>query len=230
MGGAVETDGGGRAWSSAVRLRADREVQAIEREYRDHRGAVLAMLGAQFPRLADPEEQYPDPWAELLELERSGERVRHRSALLKTIARRRAADTVKQQRRVVAVDPGGLVLENTVDARAQPDEEAQRHLDGEALRLVVESLDEREAAAIKLKFDCQLSAKEVQDVLGVGEKLLEARRMSVAAARNGTPARMSARQTGPATMSQTASIPTILGCSSPGCSGCTATGILSSSI
>jgi DNA-directed RNA polymerase specialized sigma24 family protein len=131
------------------------------------------MLGAQFPRLTDPEEIYQDAWAELLELERSAERVRHPRALLKTIAWRRAADVVKQRRRVVAVDPGGLVLENTVDARAQPDEEAQRHLDGEALRLVVESLDEREAAANKLKFDCQLSAKEVQDVLGVGEKLLE---------------------------------------------------------
>jgi hypothetical protein len=65
------------------------------------------------------------------------------------------------------------VLENVADVRVQPDEEAQRHLDGEALRLVVESLDEREGAALKLRFDCQLSAKEVQEVLSVGEKLLE---------------------------------------------------------
>ena len=73
----------------------------------------------------------------------------------------------------MAVDPAGLVLENVADDRAQPDEAAARHLDGDALRLVVESLDEREAAAIKLRFDCQLSAKEVQEVLGIGEKLLE---------------------------------------------------------
>jgi hypothetical protein len=72
----------------------------------------------------------------LLELERSCERVRHRRALLKTIAWRRAADTAKQHRRVVAVDPAGLVLENVADVRAQPDEEAQRHLDGGVLRLV----------------------------------------------------------------------------------------------
>lgn len=173
MDGLVDTGGSGRAVSSVARLRADLDDRAVEREYREHRDAVLAMLTAQFPRLADPDEIYQDAWAELLELEQRGERVRHPRALLKTIAWRRAADVVKQRRRVVAVDPGGLVLENTVDARAQPDEEAQRHLDGEALRLVVESLDEREAAAIKLRFDCQLSAKEVQDVLGVGEKLLE---------------------------------------------------------
>jgi RNA polymerase sigma factor (sigma-70 family) len=173
MAGLVDTDGGGRAVGSVARLRVDLEGRAVEREYREHRDAVLAMLAAQFPRLGDAEELYQDAWAELLELEQRGELVRHRRALLKTIAWRRAADTAKQRRRVVAVDPAGLVLENVADARAQPDEEAQRHLDGEALRLVVESLDEREAAAIKLKFDCQLSAKEVQDVLGVGEKLLE---------------------------------------------------------
>lgn len=131
------------------------------------------MLGAQFPRLPDPEEIYQDAWVELLELERSGERVRHHRALLKTIAWRRAADTAKVRRRVVTVDPAGLLLENTTDTHVEPEDEAQRHLDGEALRLVVESLDEREAAAIKLRFDCQLSAKEVQQVLGIGEKLLE---------------------------------------------------------
>lgn len=131
------------------------------------------MLGVQFPSLHDREELYQEAWAELLALERRGERIRHRRALLKTITWRRAADAVKQRRRVVAVDPAGLVLENAPDARALPDEQAQRHLDGDALRLVVESLDEREAAALKLKFDCQLSAKEVQEVLGIGEKLLE---------------------------------------------------------
>jgi hypothetical protein len=49
MGGAVETGGGGRAWSSAARLRADHEHRAFEREYGEHRDAVLGMLGAQFP-------------------------------------------------------------------------------------------------------------------------------------------------------------------------------------
>lgn len=162
-------DGTSSAHAPLVGARASE----LEREFEEHREPIMAMLGVQFPRLTDPEEIYQEAWAELLELERSGERVRHRRALLKTIAWRRAADTVKRRCRVLAVDPAGLVLENTPDARAQPDEEAQRHLDGEALRLVVESLDEREAAAIKLRFDCQLSAKEVQQVLGIGEKLLE---------------------------------------------------------
>jgi RNA polymerase sigma factor (sigma-70 family) len=173
MSGLVDTGGSGRALSGVARLRADHEERAIEREYREHREAVLGMLGAQFPRLGDPEELYQEAWAELLALERRGERVRHRRALLKTIAWRRAADAVKQRRRVVAVDPAGLVLENAADQCALPDEQAQRHLDGEALRLVVESLGEREATVLKLRFDCQLSAKEVQVALGIGEKRLE---------------------------------------------------------
>jgi DNA-directed RNA polymerase specialized sigma24 family protein len=174
--GLVESGGDGRALGSGPRPRAALSSGVTEHEYREHRDAVLAMLAAQLPRLGDPEELYQDAWAELLELEQRGELVRHRRALLKTIAWRRAADTAKHRRRVEAVDPAGLVLENVADARAQPDEEAQRRLDGEALRLVVESLDERETAAIKLKFDCQLSAKEVQDVLGVGGEAPRAHR------------------------------------------------------
>lgn len=158
--------------SSARRPRA-REDELLAREYGEHRDAVLAMLGAQFPDLRDPEEIYHDAWVELLELEDRGERVRHRRALLKTIAWRCAARTAKKRRRVVAVDPDGLVLANVADDRTPPDEQAQRRLDGEALRLVVESLGGREAAALKLRFDCQLSAKEVQAVLGIGAKRLE---------------------------------------------------------
>ena len=112
MAGLVDTSDGGRAWGRAGFLRPADDARTFEREYREHRDAVLGMLGAQFPRLADPEELYQDAWAELLELERSGERVRHHRALLKTIAWRRAADTAKQRRRVVAVDPAGLVLES----------------------------------------------------------------------------------------------------------------------
>src|ERR1700755_1008754 len=70
----------------------------IERDYANHRGAVLAMLGADFPRLRDAEELYNEAWAELLELEARGETVRHRRALLKKIAWRRAADAAKRRR------------------------------------------------------------------------------------------------------------------------------------
>ncbi|WP_324341514.1 sigma-70 family RNA polymerase sigma factor [Baekduia sp.] len=145
----------------------------IERDYAEHRAAVLGMLGADFPRLRDPEEIYQEAWAELLAIERRGEVVQHRRALLKKIAWRRAADATKR-RRPDAIDPFSPALIATTDEQALPDEQAQLRLDGDALRLVVESLDEQQAAVLKLRFDQQLTAREVQDELGIGEKRLEA--------------------------------------------------------
>lgn len=52
----------------------------IERDYAEHRAVVLGMLGADFPRLRDPEEIYHEAWAELLTIERRGEVVQHRRA------------------------------------------------------------------------------------------------------------------------------------------------------
>jgi RNA polymerase sigma factor (sigma-70 family) len=145
----------------------------IERDYAEHRAAVLGMLGADFPRLRDPEEIYHEAWAELLTIERRGEVVQHRRALLKKIAWRRAADATKR-RRPDAMDPSSPALASATDDQSLPDEQAQLRLDGDALRLVVESLDEQQAAVLKLRFDQHLSAREVQDQLGIGEKRLEA--------------------------------------------------------
>ena len=118
MAGLVDTGGNGRAADSAARLRVDHEERIVEREYRAHRDAVLAMLAVQFPRLVDPEELYQEAWAELLELELRGELVRNRRALLKTIAwradlfktngsRHRTADLRRPRHRWRAV-AGGL--------------------------------------------------------------------------------------------------------------------------
>jgi RNA polymerase sigma factor (sigma-70 family) len=145
----------------------------IERDYAEHRTAVLAMLRAGFPRLADPEELYQEAWAELLVLEGRGEVVRNRRALLKKIAWRRAADAAKRHR-PETIDPTSAVLAAVADDDPLPDEQAQLRLDADALRLVVESLDEQQAAVLKLRFDEHLSAREVQGRLGVSEKRLEA--------------------------------------------------------
>ena len=145
----------------------------IERDYTAHRSAVMAMLRADFPRLRDPEELYQEAWTELLELQaRTAEPVRNVRALLKKIAWRRAADTFRRHRPDV-VDPSSHVLVSATDLAPQPDEMAQVRLDAEALRLVVESLAPRHAAVLKLRFDLQLSAKEIQDRLGLTPKRLE---------------------------------------------------------
>jgi RNA polymerase sigma factor (sigma-70 family) len=145
----------------------------IERDYAEHRAAVIGMVRADFPRLEDPEEIYQEAWAELLALEARGEKVQHRRALLKKIAWRRAADATKR-RRPDTLDPSSAALVAATDAELPPDEQAQLRLDGDALRLIVEDLDEQQVAALKLRFDQHLSAREVQDQLGIGEKRLEA--------------------------------------------------------
>lgn len=146
---------------------------AIERNYAEYRTAVLAMLRADYPRLADAEELYQEAWAELLVLEGRGEVVRNRRALLKKIAWRRAADAAKRHR-PETIDPTSPVLAAVADDEPLPDEQAQLRLDADAVRLVVESLDGQQAAVLKLRFDQHLSAREVQDQLGVSEKRLEA--------------------------------------------------------
>jgi RNA polymerase sigma factor (sigma-70 family) len=145
----------------------------IEQDYRQHRQAVLTMLRLDFPRLRDPEELYQEAWAELLELQaRSTEPVHNVRALLKRIAWRRAADHFRKHKPDY-VDPSSLVLTNAVDGGAATDEEVQVRLDAATIRMVIDTLDDRQAAVLKLRFDAGLSAKEIQERLGVTAKRLE---------------------------------------------------------
>lgn len=144
----------------------------LEQDYEAHRGAVLAMLRTQYPRLADHEELYQEAWTELLEILARGEVVQHRRALLMKIAWRRAADSVRRSGRFDRSD-GSAVVERIADEDLRPDERAQLHLDADALRLVVESLDDRQATVLKLRFDHQLTASEIQRRLGLTPKRLE---------------------------------------------------------
>ena len=159
-------DVGGRSLITAA------EDAATARDYTELRPAVAAMLRAEFPRLRDVDELYQEAWVELLDLERRGELVRNRRALLKTIAWRRAADQVRRKR-AEAVDPSSPTLVGATDDVPPPDEQVAVRLDADGLRLVIEQLDARQAAALKLRFDLHLPAKEIQARLGVSPKRLE---------------------------------------------------------
>lgn len=154
------------------RLVQESDARVAEREYLGHRAAVMAMLRADFPRLRDHDELYQEAWAELLELRRRGEEVRNVRALLKKIAWRRAADSVRKHRPEL-IDPSSPAMALATDDELSPEDQVQLRLDADALRLVIDSLDERQAAALKLRFDLHLSAKEIQGCLGVSPKRLE---------------------------------------------------------
>ena len=144
----------------------------IERDYAALRGAVVAMLRVEFPRLREVDELYQEAWTELLELEARGEEVRSRRALLKHIAWRRAADMTRR-RKVELMDPASSPIVAARDRAPLPDEQVQVRLEAERLRLVIDQLDERQAAALKLRFDLHLSAREIRARLGVSPKRLE---------------------------------------------------------
>ena len=148
------------------------EAVQLEREYVAHREAVLAMLRSEFPRLADHEELYQEAWAELLEQRASGGETRKMRGLLKTIAWRRARDRLRKKR-PEAVDPTSPVIALAADPDDQPDLQAQIRLDGAVLREIVDRLEPRQAAVLKMRFDWGLESREIQQRLGITPKRLE---------------------------------------------------------
>ena len=148
------------------------EAVQVEREYVEHREPVLGMLRAEFPRLGDHEELYHDAWAELLEHRARGGETTSVRGLLKTIAWRRARDRVRK-RRPESVDPTSPVVALAADTEELPDVQAQLRLDGAVLRQIVDRLEPRQAAVLKMRFDWGLEAREIQERLGVSPKRLE---------------------------------------------------------
>ena len=131
------------------------------------------MLRLDFPRLLEPEDLYQEAWTEFLELRsRSEAPILNSRALLKRIAWRRATDSY---RRPVpdAIDPHGDVLAVLPDEAASPDYATEVRAEAATLRLAIDTLEPREAAVLKLRFDQGMSAKEVQAELDISARRLE---------------------------------------------------------
>lgn len=128
------------------------EAVDIEQEYRAHRDAVMAMLRTDFRGVGEREELYQEAWPGVLERQAAGEDIRNLRALLKLVAWRRARDVLRN-RSAAPTDPSGWLLESQRDPGPAPEEQADVRLDAARIRRVVETLDERHAAVIKLRFD-----------------------------------------------------------------------------
>ena len=140
------------------------------REYRLHRQPVLAMLNTKFSWLAaEHDEIYHEAWLRTLEMEAAGKVIRDRRALLKTLADFRATD-IARQRNAEVTDPNELVFLEEPDPGPEVDAIAQVTLDADALRLVIDKLDARQAAVLKLRFDRGLTGPEIQAALGISAK------------------------------------------------------------
>jgi RNA polymerase sigma factor (sigma-70 family) len=130
------------------------------------------MLRGSFRGLGDLEELYQEAWTEALELQAEGQEIRDIAGLLRTIAWRRGRDRLRNQR-PLSVDPTGFAITGRADDRALPEEEVEVELDAALIWQVVESLEPREAAVIKMRFSRQMNAHEMQRELGISAKRLE---------------------------------------------------------
>lgn len=148
------------------------ETLDLEREYVAHRGAVLAMLRSDFGGVPDHEELYQDAWTELLELQAKGQQLKSIRGLLKTIAWRRARDRLRKMK-PETIDPASMVIQLQPDTGPLPDEQTHVRLEAAVLRQIIDRLEPRQAAALKLRFDWHLDRNEIQERLGVTEKRLE---------------------------------------------------------
>jgi RNA polymerase sigma factor (sigma-70 family) len=148
------------------------ESRTLELEYIEQRAVVLAMLRSEFAGLPDHEELYQEAWTEALEIQARGGQIVNLGGLLRTIAWRRARDRLRKHR-PETLDPGSQLFHCQSDPDALPDEQVEVRIDAALIRQVVESLEPRQAAAIKLRFDCHLDAREIQRRLGVSPKRLE---------------------------------------------------------
>ena len=148
------------------------ESRELAQEYLAHRPMVLAMLRAEFGGLReDHEELYQEAWAEALELRARGTLIHNVAALLRTIAWRRARDRLRN-RTADAVDPTSGLLAGLVDPAPTPAEQMQLRLDAAVVRDVIDALEPRQAAALKLRFDLHLDSSEIQQRLGLTAKTL----------------------------------------------------------
>lgn len=147
-------------------------TDAVEREYLAHRSEVLAMLRASFAGVSDLEELYQEAWTEVLELRASGQTVSDIGALLRTIAWRRGRDRLRKNQ-PSSLDPSSPAMLAQTDGEAAPDEAVQVGLDAKLIWQVVDSLEPREAAVIKLRFERQMNSREIQRELGVTPRRLE---------------------------------------------------------
>src|SRR4051794_34325460 len=148
------------------------DQQFWEREYRQHREMALAMLAREFPSVPDHDEIYHDAWLEALEWRSQGNDIVNLGAVLRSIVWRNACDF----KRVIhpdAIDPASGAITFQRDPEPLPEEQVELRLQSAVARQIADSLDERQAAAIKLRFEQQLDRKDIERKLGVTRKRLD---------------------------------------------------------
>jgi len=145
------------------------------RAYQDHEDAVLGMLTNRFPRFTDDERRdfYHEAWALALEKQRAGEQFDSLRNYLLVAAGGRALDRIKVQRRFEPLDPTSAILDRAGGAENPSEEMVLLRDDARIARELIDSLEERQKAVFKLRWDVQMPPVEVRQVLGLSVKQYE---------------------------------------------------------
>lgn len=145
----------------------------LQLAFAECRPVVLSMLAVKYPGVSeDHEDIYQETWLEALESRGPEFVADDPRQFLKTIAWRRARDRLRNGH-TIAADPHGPLFLDEVDVGEAPDDVVQVSVDAAVVLRVVEELDERRAAAIKMRFGLGMSSVEIEEALGVNRRRLD---------------------------------------------------------
>ena len=95
----------------------------------------------------------------------AGRAPEHDTAWLFTVCRRRVFRLIDQRNRTTAMDP--QTFDAGVESSASPDRAAQNREDGDSLSAQLEKLPPRDREIVRLKFQNELSYKEIAEITGL---------------------------------------------------------------
>ena len=147
------------------------EAAQIEHAYREHRGRCSRCfeptLGASLMRRTSTKRRGPT-------CSNCAGVARSRGTLAPSSKQSRGGGPAGARKmRPDPLDPTSAAFDLIADSEAGPDEQATIRLEAAALREVIDDLEPRYAAVLKLRFDWQLDSREIQHCLGVSPKRLE---------------------------------------------------------
>ena len=149
------------------------ESAVLESEYEALRRPLLAALRRDFPSLRNLEEElYQEAWTEALEKVGVDDQSGNLEPLVRTVMRRRAIDHLRKAD-AEPVDPEDINALLLSDPGPTPEELAEIRVDGARVRHVVEHINGRQAAVLKLRFDQGLSYHEIEQVMKISQRRVE---------------------------------------------------------
>lgn len=141
-------------------------------EYAQNRDAVLGMLAKRFPRFGSDQrlELYHEAWIRALRKRDRGEQVESLRAYLLQTAAFEAMHLVSYDRRPTPLDPSHPSIDSLVDCARTPDEQVEIDDQVRICRELIDGLEPRRRALVKLRWDLGMTPPEIRSALGLTQR------------------------------------------------------------